>query len=299
MHFATIALIGRYQDSQLADHLRSLASLLQAAGRRVLVESDTARNSGLTDLAVATYDEIGQTADLAIVVGGDGTMLGAARHLAPWAVPLAGINHGRLGFITDIALQDANAALADLLQGRFETEERLLLAGEVIRDGQSLYGDTALNDVVVNRAGRGSMIELRIDIDGTYMYTLRADGLIIATPTGSTAYALSASGPILYPGMQAMVIVPISPQTLSNRPIVLPDNGTLSLTVIGTGRAEHGVSVHFDMQTWSNVQPGDQIKVKRAPKTIRFIHPSGYSFFSTLRKKLDWNRLPATGNNSE
>lgn len=299
MHFATIALIGRYQDSQLADHLRSLASLLQAAGRRVLVESDTARNSGLTDLTVATYDEIGQTADLAIVVGGDGTMLGAARHLAPWAVPLAGINHGRLGFITDIALQDANAALADILQGRFETEERLLLAGEVIRDGQSLYGDTALNDVVVNRAGRGSMIELRIDIDGTYMYTLRADGLIIATPTGSTAYALSASGPILYPGMQAMVIVPISPQTLSNRPIVLPDNGTLGLTVIGTGRAEHGVSVHFDMQTWSNVQPGDQIKVKRAPKTIRFIHPSGYSFFSTLRKKLDWNRLPATGNNSE
>ncbi len=299
MHFATIALIGRYQDSQLADHLRSLASLLQAAGRRVLVESDTARNTGLTDLAVASYDEIGQTADLAIVVGGDGTMLGAARHLAPWAVPLAGINHGRLGFITDIALQDAHAALADLLQGRFETEERLLLAGEVLRDGESLYADTALNDVVVNRAGRGSMIELRIDIDGTYMYTLRADGLIIATPTGSTAYALSASGPILYPGMQAMLIVPISPQTLSNRPIVLPDTGTLALTVIGTGRAEHGVSVHFDMQTWSNVQPGDQIIVKRAPKTIRFIHPSGYSFFSTLRKKLDWNRLPATGNNSE
>lgn len=299
MHFATIALIGRYQDSQLAEHLRSLASLLQAAGRRVLLESETAKHTGISDLTVASYNEIGQTADLAIVVGGDGTMLGAARHLAPWAVPLAGINHGRLGFITDIALQDAHAALADLLQGRFETEERLLLAGEVSRDGESLYSDTALNDVVVNRAGRGSMIELRIDIDGTYMYTLRADGLIIATPTGSTAYALSASGPILYPGMQAMLIVPISPQTLSNRPIVLPDHGTLSLTVIGTGRAEHGVSVHFDMQTWSNVQPGDQIIVRRAPKTIRFIHPSGYSFFSTLRKKLDWNRLPATGYNAE
>lgn len=299
MHFATIALIGRYQDSQLADHLRSLANLLQAAGRHVLIEAETARHTGLNELTIANYDEIGKTADLAIVVGGDGTMLGAARHLAPWAVPLAGINHGRLGFITDIALQDAHAALADLLQGRFDTEERLLLAGEVNRDGEILYSDTALNDVVVNRAGRGSMIELRIDIDGTYMYTLRADGLIIATPTGSTAYALSASGPILYPGMQAMLIVPISPQTLSNRPIVLPDDGTLSLTVIGTGRAEHGVSVHFDMQTWSNVQPGDQIIVRRAPKTIRFIHPSGYSFFSTLRKKLDWNRLPATGYNAE
>lgn len=299
MHFATIALIGRYQDSQLSAHLRSLANLLTAAGRAVLIEAETAKHTGLNDLKAATYDQIGQTADLSIVVGGDGTMLGAARHLAPWAVPLAGINHGRLGFITDIALPDAHAALADLLQGRFETEERLLLAGEVIRDGQSLHADSALNDVVVNRAGRGSMIELRIDIDGTYMYTLRADGLIIATPTGSTAYALSASGPILHPGMQAMVIVPIAPQTLSNRPIVLPDTGTLSLTVIATGRAEHGVSVHFDMQTWSNVQPGDRIIVKRAPKTIRFIHPTGYSFFSTLRKKLDWNRLPATGYNSE
>jgi NAD+ kinase len=299
MHFATIALIGRYQDSQLAEHLRSLANLLQAAGRRVLIESQTAKHTGLDNLPVASYDEIGQTADLAIVVGGDGTMLGAARYLAPWAVPLAGINHGRLGFITDIALQDSHAALADLLQGRFDSEERLLLSGEVVRGGQTLYSDTALNDVVVNRAGRGSMIELRIDIDGTYMYTLRADGLIIATPTGSTAYALSASGPILHPSMQAMVIVPISPQTLSNRPIVLPDTGTLNLTVIGTGRSEHGVSVHFDMQTWSDVQPGDQINVRRAPKTIRFIHPNGYSFFSTLRKKLDWNRLPATGHGTE
>ena len=295
MHFATIALIGRYQDSQLAKHLLALAQLLQAAGRRVLIEAETAKHTGITDLSVATYNDIGQTADLAIIVGGDGTMLGAARHLAPWAVPLAGINHGRLGFITDIALHDAHAALADLLEGRFETEERLLLSGEVIRDGVQLHSDTALNDVVVNRAGRGSMIELRIDIDDTYMYTLRADGLIIATPTGSTAYALSASGPILFPGMQAMVMVPIAPQTLSNRPIVLPDTGTLNLTVVGTGRAEHGVSVHFDMQTWSNVQPGDRINVRRAPKTIRFIHPSGYSFFSTLRKKLDWNRLPATG----
>lgn len=299
MHFATIALIGRYQDSQLAGHLRALAGLLQAAGRQVLIEADTAKHTGLTEFKVASYQEIGQTADLAIVVGGDGTMLGAARQLAPWAVPLAGINHGRLGFITDIALPDANAAMGDLLEGRFETEERLLLCGEVIRDGHSLYSDTALNDVVVNRAGRGSMIELRIDIDGTYMYTLRADGLIIATPTGSTAYALSASGPILHPSLQAMVMVPIAPQTLSNRPIVLPDSGALNLTVIGTGRAEHGVSVHFDMQTWSDVQPGDQIQVRRAPKTTRFIHPSGYSFFSTLRKKLNWNRLPAADEQAE
>lgn len=299
MHFATIALIGRYQDSQLAEHLRSLAGLLTAAGRRVLIEADTASHTGIHDLPVASYEQIGSQADLAIVMGGDGTMLGAARRLAPFSVPLAGINHGRLGFITDIALQDAKPALADILEGRFETETRLLLSGEVIRAGQCLYEATALNDVVLNRAGRGGMIEVRIDIDGSFMYTLRADGLIIATPTGSTAYALSASGPILHPCMQAMVIVPIAPQTLSNRPIVLPDTGTLNLTVTAMSRIESGASVHFDMQTWSDVQAGDEINVRRAPQTITFLHPSGYSFFTTLRKKLDWNRLPASGYSGE
>jgi len=295
MHFATVALIGRYQDSQLAEHLRALAVLLQAAGRSVLIEAETAKHTKLDGFSVATYDQIGEQADLAIVMGGDGTMLGAARHLAPYSVPLAGINHGRLGFITDIPLQDAKAALSDLLDGRFESEFRSLVAGEVIRDGQCLYSATALNDVVINRAGRGGMIEVRIDVDDLYMFTVRADGLIIATPTGSTAYALSALGPILHPAINAMLIVPIAPQTLSNRPIVVPDSSILKLTVIGISRIETGGSVHFDMQTWSDVQTGDQIMVRRAPKTAQFLHPSGYSFFSTLRKKLDWNRLPATG----
>lgn len=299
MHFATVALIGRYQDSQLAEHLRSLAAILQAAGRQVVVEAQTARHTGLADLPIASYEQIGERADLAIVMGGDGTMLGAARHLAPYSVPLAGINHGRLGFITDIPLQDAKTAIGDLLDGRFEIESRILLAGEVMRDGQCLYRATALNDVVLNRAGRGGMIEVRVDIDNGFMFTVRADGLIVATPTGSTAYALSALGPILHPTINAMLLVPVAPQTLSNRPVVVPDSSTLNLTVIGMSRIETGGSVHFDMQTWSDVQPGDQIKVQRAPKTVQFLHPSGYSFFSTLRKKLDWNRLPATGYSGE
>jgi NAD+ kinase len=299
MHFATVALIGRYQDSQLAEHLRSLAVLLQAAGRSVLIEAETAKHTKLHGFSVATYDQIGEKADLAIVMGGDGTMLGAARHLAPYSVPLAGINHGRLGFITDIPLQDAKSALGDLLDGRFESESRTLVAGEVIRDGKCLYSATALNDVVLNRAGRGGMIEVRVDLDGLYMFTVRADGLIIATPTGSTAYALSALGPILHPAINAMLLVPVAPQTLSNRPIVVPDTSTLNLTVIGMSRIETGGSVHFDMQTWSDVQTGDQIMVRCAPKTAQFLHPSGYSFFSTLRKKLDWNRLPATGYSGE
>ena len=299
MHFATIALIGRYNDSHLAGHLSALGQLLQEAGREVLIESQTAEHTGLTDFAVATYEQIGQRADLAIVMGGDGTMLGAARHLAPWSVPLAGINHGRLGFITDIPLEDAQTALRDLLEGRFEAEDRMLLAGEVTRGDKRLFSATALNDVVLNRAGRGGMIEVRIEVDGVYMHTLRADGLIIATPTGSTAYALAASGPILHPAVQAMLLVPVAPQTLSNRPIVLPHTGTLDLTVIGMSRIESGGNVHFDMQTWSDVQAGDQVKVYRAAQNAKFLHPTGYSFFSTLRKKLDWNRIPATGYNRD
>lgn len=299
MHFATIALIGRYHDSKLAGHLRALANLLKQANRQVLIEAQTAEHTGLTEFPIAAYQQIGEQADLAIVMGGDGTMLGAARHLAPWSVPLAGINHGRLGFITDIPLEDAEIALGDLLEGRFATEDRMLLAGEVTRGEDRLFSATALNDVVLNRAGRGGMIEVRIEIDGVYMYTLRADGLIIATPTGSTAYALAASGPILHPAIQAMMLVPVAPQTLSNRPIVLPDSGTLDLTVIGMSRIEAGGSVHFDMQTWSDIQPGDRVKVYRAAQSAKFLHPTGYSFFSTLRKKLDWNRLPATGYNRD
>lgn len=299
MQFPTIALIGRYQDSQLAEHLRALAHQVIAAGRQVLIEAETARHTSLTEFPIASFEEIGRTAQLAIVMGGDGTMLGAARSLAPAGVPVAGINHGRLGFITDIPLQDTNSALQDLLAGNFEIESRILLEGEVMRDGECLYSATALNDVVLNRAGRGGMIEVRADIDGQFMFTVRADGLIAATPTGSTAYALSALGPILHPTIHAILLVPVAPQTLSNRPIVLPDHSQITLTVLSMSRIEAGASVHFDMQTWSDVKTGDRIHVRRAHHTVNFLHPRGYSFFSTLRKKLDWNRLPATGHHGE
>ena len=300
-----VALIGKYQasaasgmtDSSL-QALEEIASFMTHMGCEVMLEAETAANTGLRQYASIEVDAIANC-DVGLVVGGDGTMLGIARRLARHGTPLIGINQGRLGFITDIPLEDAHAALGDLLEGRFETEERMLLAGEVLRDQTCLFSATALNDVVISRAGRGGMLEVRIDIDGVYMYTLRADGLIIATPTGSTAYSLAASGPILHPGINAMLLVPVSPQTLSNRPIVLPDTATLSLTVIGMSRIEAGGSVNFDMQTWSDVHLGDQVQVQRAPHTVKFLHPRGYSFFSTLRKKLDWHRLPATGHNEE
>ncbi|MFJ1301102.1 NAD kinase [Bordetella genomosp. 5] len=297
MHFPTVALIGRYQDTGLDAPLRALAHMLTQAGRAVLIEADTARNTGVHEYPEATLQQIGEGASLAVVMGGDGTVLGAARYLARYGVPLVGINHGRLGFITDIALHDSQSALARVLDGDYQIEDRTLLQGSVWRGEQEMFSASALNDVVLNRAGRGGMIEMRVELDDAYMYTQRADGLIIATPTGSTAYALSANGPILHPGLDAMVLVPVAPQSLSNRPIVIPGSGVLSMTLTAMGRVEVGASVHFDMQTWSDLQPGDRITVQRAPHTVRFVHPQGYSFLSTLRRKLHWNQMPQATDN--
>lgn len=299
MHFPTVALIGRHQDTGLDAPLRALAHALTQAGRKVLIEADTARNTEVHEYQVADVQEIGRSASLAVVMGGDGTVLGAARHLAPFGVPLIGINHGRLGFITDIPVQDAHAALNRVLEGNYTIEDRMLLQGSVWRGDQQMFSALALNDVVLNRAGRGGMIEVRVELDGAFMYAQRADGLIVATPTGSTAYALSANGPLLHPGLNAVVLVPVAPQTLSNRPIVIPDSGVLSMTLVAMGRVEVGASVHFDMQTWSDLQPGDRIEVRRAPHTVRFVHPEGYSFFSTLRRKLHWNLMPQATDNVE
>jgi NAD+ kinase len=299
MHFKTVAVVGRYQDSGLDAPLRKLAATLVNAGCKVLIESETARNTGITEHAAASYEDIGRQADLAIIMGGDGTMLGAARQLARSNVPLIGINHGRLGFITDIPLHSANDALASVINGNYEAEERDLLEGRVMRGDNVMFSGLALNDVVLNRAGRGGMIEVRVEFDGAFMYSQRADGLIIATPTGSTAYSLSANGPIVHPQLKAILLVPVAPQTLSNRPIVLPDTGTLGLTITALGRVESGASVHFDMQTWSDCQPGDRIDVRRAQHSVRFLHPTGYSFFSTLRRKLYWNHMPQPSDEDE
>ena len=299
MHFPTVALIGRHQDSGLDAPLRALANAIAQAGRKVLIEADTAQNTQVHEYAVANLQEIGRSASLAVVMGGDGTVLGAARHLAPYGVPLIGINHGRLGFITDIPVQDAHTALNRVLEGNYSIEDRMMLQGSVWRGEQQMFAASALNDVVLNRAGRGGMIEVRVELDDAFMYAQRADGLIVATPTGSTAYSLSANGPLLHPGLNAMVLVPVAPQTLSNRPIVIPDTGVLSMTLVAMGRVEVGASVHFDMQTWSDLQPGDRITVQRAPHTVRFVHPEGYSFFSTLRRKLHWNLMPQATDNVE
>jgi NAD+ kinase len=286
--FKTVALVGRYQTDGVAGTLAEIAAFLNERGIAVLLEAETAQAIRRSELAIASVDEIGERADLAVAVGGDGTMLGLARNLAPYDVPLLGINHGRLGFVTDIPLQQWRVALAGILEGGFVTDERTLLSARVLRDGTEVWSHLAMNDVVVSRSSRAGMIELQVHVDGTWMYNQRADGLIVATPTGSTAYALSANGPILHPRLGGLVLVPVAPQALSNRPIALPDDARINIRVVD-GREPR---VAGDMQVFSDLQIGDDIVVERAPYRSRFLHPVGYSYFATLRSKLNWHEMP-------
>ncbi|WBF65352.1 MAG: NAD kinase [Candidatus Kinetoplastibacterium crithidii] len=292
MHFPTVALIGRYQDTGLDTPLKAIAKTLSDIGRKVLIESTTAHNTGIYEYDIASISQIGKQASLAIITGGDGTVLSATRHLAKYNVPILGINHGRLGFITSLSMDETFRAIIQIMEGYYLSENRMLLEGIVWRDNQQIYSNCALNDVVLNRAGIGGMIEIKVELNNTFMYTQRADGLIVATPTGSTAYSLASNGPILHPELNAMVLVAVAPQTLSNRPIVIPYNGILKMTLTAVGRTDIGASVHFDMQTLSELHPGDYITIQKSQHNARFIHPKGYSFFSTLRRKLHWNIMP-------
>jgi NAD+ kinase len=290
--FAKVALVGRFQTPSVGASVRDIAAFLADRGVEVLLDQNTANTIGAGHWHVLSTEQIGHQANLAIAVGGDGTMLGVARMLAPFGVPVVGINHGRLGFITDIALASWRPALGTILDGQFESEERSLLASRVQRAGETVWRELSLNDVVVSRSSRSGMIELQVEVDGTYMYTQRGDGLIIATPTGSTAYALSANGPILHPLLRGLVLVPVAPQTLSNRPISLPDSVSIIIRVVG-GREPR---VACDMQVFNDLQIGDDIHIERAPFTTRFLHPPGYSYFATLRGKLNWQELPSSLN---
>jgi NAD+ kinase len=228
---------------------------------------------------------IGAQCDLALVVGGDGTMLGIGRQLAHLGVPLIGINQGRLGFITDIPYGNIAATLAPMLRGEYEEDHRSLMQARVMRDGHCVFDALAMNDVVVNRGATSGMVELRVEVDGHFVANQRADGLIIATSTGSTAYALSAGGPMLHPSVPAWVLVPIAPHTLSNRPLVLADSAEIVIELV----AGRDASANFDMQSLASLLIGDQVKVRKSQHHAVFLHPRGWSYFDTLRQKLHWN----------
>ncbi|HTI17387.1 MAG TPA: NAD kinase [Trinickia sp.] len=287
--FKTVALIGRNNTPGIGEPLTALASCIAKRGFEVIFEAQTAREIGVTDYPAMTPSDIGARADVAVVLGGDGTMLGIGRQLAPYRTPLIGVNQGRLGFITDIPIAEMQQRIPEMLAGSYEREERMLLESRIVRDGEPIYHALAFNDVVVNRSGYSGMAELRVCVDGRFMYNQRSDGLIVATPTGSTAYALSSQGPILHPQLQGIVLVPIAPHALSNRPIVLPDDRNVSIQIIG-GRM---INVNFDMQSFTALQLNDTIEVRRSRHTVPFLHPIGYSYYATLRQKLHWNEHPA------
>ena len=290
--FRHIALIGKHHSAfntappaQARQVLTSLMQWLRQLGAKVYLEQDSAQQIGLDGAPTLDVQGIGSQCDLALVVGGDGTMLGFGRQLAPHGVPLIGINQGRLGFITDIALNQLEAKLEPMLNGEYEEDHRVMLHAQVWRGKENILQAQALNDVVVNRGATTGMVELRVSVDGHFVANQRADGLIIATPTGSTAYSLSAGGPLLQPSLGGLVMVPIAPHTLSNRPVVLPSHSEVAVEIV-SGR---DASANFDMQSLASLLHGDRIVVSRSEHTLRLLHPMGWSYFDTLREKLHWN----------
>jgi NAD+ kinase len=294
----TIALIGKYQSREIVESLSLLARNFHDRGVEVLVEDATASlSAGLPDTDAdrqvwtpCGYAEIGARADAAIVLGGDGTMLNVARHLARHRVPLVGVNQGRLGFMTDIAQTDMLTCVDDLLSGKFTAESRMLLSGEIVRDDQVVASNLALNEVVVDKGAIGRLIDFDLYVDGEFLYNLRSDGVIVSTPTGSTAYSLSANGPILHPQVSGIVLVPLCPHSLTNRPVLVGDRNAIEIRIV---RADDS-RVHFDGQVTFDMKPGDAMRIRRSEDSVCFLHPPGYSYFAMLRKKLHWSRQPAT-----
>jgi NAD+ kinase len=290
--FHQVALIGKYQtsgagaqSSSSRSALEEIAHFLHAQGCEVILEGQTANNTGITGYPVMDVAAIGAYCDLGLVVGGDGTMLGIGRQLACFDVPLVGINHGRLGFITDIPFDSFEATLTPILRGEYEEDHRSLMHAKVMRSGQCVFDALAMNDVVVHRGTTSGMVELRVEVNGHFVANQRADGLIIATPTGSTAYSLSAGGPILHPSIAGWVLAPIASHTLSNRPIVFSNESEIAIEIV-SGR---DASANFDMQSLASLLIGDRIIVNRSEHRVRFLHPIGWTYFHTLRQKLHWN----------
>jgi len=290
--FRHAALFGKYHTTAHGGGLESsrrvlddVAQFLTRQGCDVVLDKETALHTGLSQYPMLEMQEIGKQCDLGIVIGGDGTMLGIGRQMARYALPLIGINQGRLGFITDSPIQSYQDVLQPMLQGNYQTEDRSLLQAHVVRDQRVVFSALAMNDVVVNRGGTSGMVELRVEVDGRYVSTQRADGLIIGTPTGSTAYSLSVGGPLMHPSIGGWVMAPIAPHTLSNRPIVLPESSEISIEIV----AGRYVSANFDMQSLAELMLGDKIKVQRSEHQVRFLHPAGWNYFDTLRKKMHWN----------
>ena len=283
--FKTIALIGKYKSPDIAEPVLRLARFLHERGIKVLLDPLTATHIPQHTYAVLPLEDVGRAAELAIVIGGDGTMLNIARTFAPFDVALVGINQGRLGFLTDLSMNGMFEAMAAMLEGKFVAESRMLLQAEVWSAEKKVLEVVAFNDISVNKGAEGSLIELEVRIDGKFVYNLRSDGLIVASPTGSTAYALSSGGPILHPSLSVIGLVPVCPHTLSNRPIVVSSESEIQITILRAADAR----AHFDSHSHYELKERDQIAVRRCPHSIRLLHPLGHNYYHMLREKLHWS----------
>lgn len=233
---------------------------------------------------IVSKANMGKVCDLVLSLGGDGTLLSIARKIAPYRVPLIGINRGRLGFLTQIPCDNAIESIEKMLEGQYIAEERTMLESTIYRNDEPVRTSLALNDVVFSRGGMGQMIEFEVFINKEFVYTQHSDGLIVSTPTGSTAYALAAGGPMIQTAVRAFSLVPICPQSLNNRPIAVSDTGSIEVLMTKCLDAR----VHFDGQSYFDLQPLDRIKINRYQNSLRMLHPTDYSYFKTLRQKLHW-----------
>lgn len=285
--FRTVGVVAKQNDPRVAPTVRALCRHLRQRRLEVLVERSaaTARTRGV---AAVSRTDMARRADLVVVVGGDGTLLNAGRSFAPAGVPIVGVNAGRLGFMVDVAPEDMRATLDQVLKGRFVRERRMLLTAEIQRGKRSSGPYLAINDVVVRNKATVRMLEFETWMDREFISQHRADGIIVATPTGSTAYALSGDGPVLHPGLDAVVLVPICPHTLSDRPVVVHSDRSVRIVLGGAGHVR--AQCVFDGQDSRTLMPGDAVVITRSPHVLELIHPEGYRYFDILRRKLHWGR---------
>lgn len=281
--FSHIGIFTKPNDTRVDKTLFQLHEFLIQHGFKVFCD----QNAGLIlGLPAMPAEELARRIDLAIVVGGDGTLLGAGRLLAAYEVPIVGVNLGRLGFLVDVSPDEMGTQLEAILAGEYREEQRLILHAEAERDGEIIGGGDALNDVVLHVRDEIRMIEFTTWIDGSFVSTQRADGIIITTPTGSTAYALSSGGPIMHPALQAITLVPICPHTLSDRPLVLSSQSTVELQL--DEQREVPARVSFDGHNNIELESGDRVRISARPEKVHLLHPQGYDYFHILREKLHW-----------
>ncbi|MFZ5698586.1 MAG: NAD(+) kinase [Pseudomonadota bacterium] len=284
--FRNVGLIGRPGSDEVIQTLLHAVAILQARGCNVILDADVGHLLGKHGLQVGDRRMLGECCDLVIVVGGDGCLLGAARALSGFDTPVVGVNRGYLGFLTDIMPSELERQLGAILDGRYETEKRFLLEAEVRRDQYPVGSGVALNDVVIRAGDSVHMVEFDLHIEGRFVYSQRSDGLIIATPTGSTAYALSGGGPIMYPRLDAIVLVPMHPHALSSRPLVVDGNSEIKLVIRSV---RNSPLVSCDGQEGVRAQAGDVIYVRKRAQKLTLLHPLGHDFYEACRSKLGWS----------